>query len=237
MTVSGLVLITGSTAGSAFASHIQSQQNLLTQGPNSGSNVQNPAQNPTPNRITPGGGSTTDSASPSSGISDSQFLIEAAQGGMAEVQLGQLAQQRAASSAVKQFGLRMVQDHTQANNQLLQLSTQKGVTLPPELDARHAAVREQLSQLSGSSFDQAYMNAMIQDHIDTISLFQREAEQGQAQDVKAWASSTLPTLQEHLQMARTVAASITSTGTSNSGVGESASQGVTAPSQGVRALW
>lgn len=159
---------------------------------------------------------TTESPSPSPSASpatpgqnnlssvDRQFMTEAAQGGLAEVQLGQLASQRGASDAVKQYGQRMVQDHTLVNDQLKQLATQKGVTLPTSLDSKHKQVQQRLSRLSGATFDRQYLNHMLQDHEKDVSLFQTEAEQGQDPDVRAFAAQTLPVLQEHLQQVRSL---------------------------------
>ncbi|PHM07804.1 DUF4142 domain-containing protein [Nostoc sp. 'Peltigera malacea cyanobiont' DB3992] len=135
---------------------------------------------------------------------DRQFITEAAQGGLAEVQLGKLASQRGASDAVKQYGQRMVQDHTLANDQLKQLATQKGVTLPTSLNSKNKQVQQSLSKLSGAKFDRQYLNHMLQDHEKTVSLFQTEAEQGQDADVKAFAAQTLPILQEHHQQVRSL---------------------------------
>ena len=148
-------------------------------------------------------GSPTTSSTPSGqnnlSSADRQFITEAAQDGLAEVQLGQLASQRGASSAVKQFGQHMVEDHTQANNQLKQLATQKGVTLPTTIGAKNQQIKQRLSKLSGANFDRQYLNQMLQAHQKDVSAFQTEAEQGQDADVKAFAAQTLPTLQEHLQ--------------------------------------
>ncbi|WP_414517738.1 DUF4142 domain-containing protein [Nostoc sp. PCC 9305] len=136
--------------------------------------------------------------------SDKEFMTEAAQGGLAEVQLGQLASQRGASNAAKQYGQRMVQDHTLVNNQLKQLATQKGVTLPTSLDSKNKQVLQSLSKLSGANFDRQYLNQMLQDHEKDVSAFQTEAEQGQDPEVKAFAGQTLPILQEHLQQVRSL---------------------------------
>ena len=145
--------------------------------------------------------------------SDSKFMTEAAQGGLAEVQLGQLTLERGSSDAVKQYGQRMVQDHTQANNQLQQLAAQKGVTLPNDIGKKNQKVMQQLSKLSGASFDRAYINDMVKDHTKDVSLYQRQAQQGQDPDLKVFAQQTLPILQEHLQMARSVANTGTQTNT------------------------
>ncbi|MEH1904866.1 MAG: DUF4142 domain-containing protein [Nostoc sp.] len=136
--------------------------------------------------------------------SDRQFITEAAQGGLAEVQLGQLASKRGVSKVVKQFALHMVQDHTPVNNQLKQLATQKGVTLPTSIGSKNQQVKQRLSKLSGRNFDRQYLNQMVQDHQKTVSLFETEAQQGQDPDLKAFAAQTLPTLQEHLQQVREI---------------------------------
>ncbi|OYD93084.1 hypothetical protein CDG76_20515 [Nostoc sp. 'Peltigera membranacea cyanobiont' 210A] len=148
--------------------------------------------------------SSTPSAQNNLSSLDRQFMTEAAQGGLAEVELGKLASQRGASDAVKQYGQRMVQDHTLVNDQLKQLATQKGVTLPTSLNSKNKQVQQSLSKLSGAKFDRQYLNHMLQDHEKDVSLFQTEAEQGQDPDVKAFAAQTLPILQEHHQQVRSL---------------------------------
>ncbi|QKQ72227.1 DUF4142 domain-containing protein [Nostoc sp. TCL240-02] len=145
--------------------------------------------------------------------SDRQFITEAAQGGLAEVQLGQLASQRGTSNVVKQYGQRMVQDHTQVNAQLKQLATQKSVTLPTSIGSKNQQVKQRLSRLSGTNFDRQYLNQMLQDHEKDVAAFQTEAQQGQDPDVKAFAAQTLPTLQQHLEEVRSI---VNPGGTSNS---------------------
>ncbi|MHC5599919.1 MAG: DUF4142 domain-containing protein [Nostoc sp.] len=136
--------------------------------------------------------------------SDRQFIRAAAQDGLAEVQLGQLASQKGASTAVKQFGQRMVQDHTLVNNELKQLATQKGVTLPTSIGSKNQQVQQRLSKASGTTFDRQYINVMLQAHKKDISAFQNEAQQGKDSDLKAFAAQALPTLQDHLQHAQSI---------------------------------
>jgi putative membrane protein len=140
---------------------------------------------------------------------DSPFMMAAAQGGMSEVALAQLAQQRASSDRVKQFAQRMLQDHGQANSKLMQIFQQKSVTAPETVGAQYGAMREQLEDLSGADFDREYMSQMVEDHTEDVANFQREVDNGKDQDVRAWASQTLPTLKEHLQLAKTVNQSLT----------------------------
>src|ERR1044071_100732 len=102
--------------------------------------------------------------SPGLTTADSHFMKKAADGGMAEVELGQLATQKASNSDVKAFGQRMVDDHGKANEQLKQLAAEKHVDLPQEPGAKHKATKARLEQLSGTEFDQAYVAEMVKDH-------------------------------------------------------------------------
>ncbi|HJT88907.1 MAG TPA: DUF4142 domain-containing protein [Bryobacteraceae bacterium] len=136
--------------------------------------------------------------------SDDTFMNKAAQGGMAEVELGQLAQQRASNSAVKEFGTRMVNDHTTVNNELKSIAAKENVTLPTSLDAKDQATYDRLSKLSGADFDRAYMSDMVKDHTADISEFKKEASSGNDPQVKAFASKALPTLESHLKQAKSV---------------------------------
>jgi putative membrane protein len=133
--------------------------------------------------------------------SDGQFMVEAARGGVAEVEIGRLAAQRAASDAVRQFGQRMATDHSAVNQELMQLAQRKGVMLPREMDPSHRAAMDRLSTLTGPAFDQAYMTDMMRDHQHDLAAFTREAREGQDAEVRAWAAKTLPTIQEHQRLA------------------------------------
>ena len=130
---------------------------------------------------------------------DRKFVMEALKGGMAEVELGKLASERASSDAVKQFGKRMVEDHGKAGDELKALARDKGVTPPTQLDAKHARLRDKLAKLSGAEFDRAYVSEMVKDHRQDVKEFRREANAAKDPDVKGYASKTLPTLEEHLK--------------------------------------
>ncbi len=143
---------------------------------------------------------------------DRQFIIDAAQGGMAEVSLGQMASQRATNDAVKQYAQRMVQEHTQANRELLRLASQKGVTPPRDMGPKYRAAMDRLMQLPRASFDQAYISeAGINGHLESLAVYQRQAQLGQDPDLKAFAAKTLPIVQNHLQ----VAGNLTNNGAEN----------------------
>jgi putative membrane protein len=142
-------------------------------------------------------------ADKSAAVGPQEFLKEAAMGGMAEVRLGNLAQQKAASDQVKQFGRRMVEDHSKVNDEVKALAKEKNITLPTTLDAKQQATYDRLSKLSGEEFDRAYMKQMLEDHREDVAAFRKEKESSDAA-VKSLASKTLPTLEEHLALAERV---------------------------------
>jgi putative membrane protein len=139
---------------------------------------------------------------------DQPFAREVAMGGMAEVELGTLAKEKASNADVKQFANRMVADHGKANDELKQWAGQKNVTLPTAVDAKHKATHDRLAKLSGDAFDKAYMQAMVMDHQKAVATFKREASSGKDPELKAWAGKTLPTLEDHLKMAQDTAAKV-----------------------------
>jgi putative membrane protein len=139
---------------------------------------------------------------------DSTFATKAAQGGMAEVQLGQLATRKASNPDVKAFGQQMVDDHSKANDEFKGLASRKGVTLPSSLDAKDQATYDRLSKLDGAAFDRAYMADMVRDHRADIAEFEREASHGSDPDIKGFASNTLHTLKHHLEMAQSTQAKV-----------------------------
>jgi len=139
---------------------------------------------------------------------DTNFATKAAQGGMAEVKLGQLAEQHAQNADVKAFGQRMVTDHTKANDELKAIAGRKGITLPSDIDAKDQATYDRLSKLNGAAFDKAYMRDMVSDHRTDVAEFRRESEHGTDADIKGFAAKTLPTLEEHLKMAESTDAKV-----------------------------
>lgn len=131
---------------------------------------------------------------------DQKFAMEAAMGGMMEVELGRVAAEKGASDEVRQFGQRMVDDHSKANEELMRVASGKGMTLPSAIDPKHQAEMQKLSALSGEKFDKEYVKMMLKDHKQDVPAFEKEANGGMDADLKAFAASTLPTLREHLQM-------------------------------------
>ena len=139
---------------------------------------------------------------------DRLFVREAAIGGMAEVAAGKLASQKCGAPAVREFGQRMVADHSKANDQLANLAKAANIPLPDMLDPEHQSISERLEKLRGAEFDAAYIAAQIQDHQRTIQLLEYEIGSGQEPDLKAFASQVLPIVIQHLQIAQAVQAQL-----------------------------
>lgn len=156
--------------------------------------------------------SSTKTSSSKLSSADSNFIKEAAQGGMMEVELGKAAQDKASNEKVKDFGKRMEQDHSKANDELKKIASDKGVQLSSDLDKKHKSKMDKLTKLSGAEFDRQYMRDMVSDHKDDVKKFQNEADKGKDADLKKFASQTLPTLKEHLQLAESTADAVKSTG-------------------------
>jgi len=135
---------------------------------------------------------------------DQAFLMKAAQGNIAEVQLGTVATQRAMADRVKQFGQRMVQDHGKAQQELMNMAKDQNWALPTEISDDQKKEHERLSQLSGEAFDKAYMEHMVKDHQVDIALYERASQAAENANLKAYATRTLPTLREHLAQAREI---------------------------------
>lgn len=148
-----------------------------------------------------GASRTADKAADKFGA-DSSFVQEAASGGMLEVRLGELAVTKASNPAVRQFGQRMVRDHSMANKQLLSALTAEGIRPPMAMLDKDIATFNHLAKLSGAEFDKAYMKHMVEDHKHDVAAFEKEAKDGKDAKVKAFAEQTLPTLKEHLKLAQ-----------------------------------
>jgi putative membrane protein len=135
-------------------------------------------------------------------ITDTQFAKKAAEGGMAEVKMGQLAQQQGTADSVKKFGARMVEDHSKAGDELKGVAAQEKITLPADMNSKDKATYDMLSKLSGAAFDRAYARFMVHDHEEDVADFTKEANSGHNPAIKDFATQTLPTLQDHLKEAK-----------------------------------
>jgi len=135
-------------------------------------------------------------------VSDEQFVQKASAAGLAEVNLGTLASQRGASADVKKFGQHMVNDHTKANKELATLADKKRFKVAERMDQAHQEAADKLAKLEGAEFDRQFAHWMVKDHEEAVNLFSAEAKDGKDEDLKAFATKTLPTLKEHLKMAQ-----------------------------------
>jgi putative membrane protein len=135
---------------------------------------------------------------------DRTFVEKATIGGMTEIEASKLVPGKGASADVKKYGAQMVSDHTTAAEKLTKIATAKGITPPGTLDKSHKSDIDKLSQKSGADFDKAYMKQMVSDHKTVVSLFEKEARDGKDADLKTFATTTLPTLQDHLKMAQQI---------------------------------
>lgn len=141
----------------------------------------------------------------SASSSDKKFVHSALEGGNAEVKLGQLAAQKGNSEDVKQFGQKMVDDHTKLGEQMKQIAQQQGIEVPDGVPAKDKALETKLNSLSGEEFDKAYIKAMVKDHQKDLSEFKKEANSGNDTSIKDAASQGAQVISEHLQMAQQMA--------------------------------
>lgn len=186
--------------GAAFA-----QQSGTTRGSQTGQTTQGTTET---RPSTPAGSAQRSTTTGQLAAADQTFLKEAATGGLMEVELGRLATEKASSAEVKQFGQRMVDDHSKANQQLSTIAQQKSVQIPTELTGKAKADYDRLSKLSGEQFDRAYMQMMVRDHRKDVADFRKQSTSAKDSELKSFASQTLPTLEEHLKMAQQTQSSL-----------------------------
>jgi len=145
---------------------------------------------------------TTTNAAATGGIAvnsdDAKFATAAANGGLAEVALGKLAVSKTSNANIKDFATMMITDHGAANAELASIASAKNITLPTEPDSAHLKKADDLGKLSGTKFDKAYVDAMIDGHKKTLDLMNNEAKNGSDSSLKAFAAKVVPTVQKHL---------------------------------------
>lgn len=134
--------------------------------------------------------------------SDADWAVDAASGGMLEVQLGELAQKNGVSQGVKDFGKMMATDHSKANEELKSIAAAKNITLPAMMGNDDQKTYDDLAKKTGTDFDKAYMSEMVDDHESDVKEFKKEASDGKDAELKAFAAKMVPTLEQHLQMAK-----------------------------------
>jgi putative membrane protein len=135
---------------------------------------------------------------------DIEFVMDAADGGMLEVQLAELAMANGSSAEVKNFAQTMVKDHSQANEELKMLAANKNIVLPTSLSDDNQKDFNDLSQKTGVEFDKAYCEYMVKDHKNDLDEFKEEADKGEDADIRSWAAGKVSTLEHHLTMAESM---------------------------------
>jgi putative membrane protein len=133
---------------------------------------------------------------------DAEYAVMAANGGMLEVELGKLAQTKAASPKVVEFAKMMVEDHSKANKELMEIAGAKFITLPAILDNKKQKDYDDFAKMDKKDFDKAYTDYMVKDHKEDIDEFKKEAQDGKDPELKAFAAKHVPILEHHLQMAQ-----------------------------------
>ena len=134
-------------------------------------------------------------------LADKDFAVLAAQGGMAEVALGNLAQQQGLSSKVKDFGKKLADEHSKANDELTQIASREGITLPSGMDTKQQQTVERFSKLSGAQFDREFLKDAVNDYTEDIEEFKKEVSQGTDPALRDFASKHVSVLHDHLEMA------------------------------------
>ncbi len=172
-------------------------------GVSCGGNSDTVANNDTTTNMTDASAMATTS-SDTSMKDDRDFVMEAANGGMMEVELGKYAAAHATSAKVKEFGNMMVTDHTKANDELKSIAASKNITIPATMDEDTQKKVTDLESKKGADFDKAYVDMMVDDHQEDIDKFKKEATDGNDADVKAFAAKTLPVLQKHLDSIKSI---------------------------------
>jgi len=162
---------------------------------------------------------------------DAHWAREAAIGGMFEVQLSQLAVQKATSPEIKQFAQKLVDDHTRANQQLTQIAQTKKIDLPTQLDEGHKEKLAKFQKKEGQHFDKGYVNCITADHVHDILMFRDGSQDLRDPELKQFAAQQLPTLQQHYQRAAQLAnwngGEARPAGASERGTGDTARPGAT----------
>lgn len=134
---------------------------------------------------------------------DAEFVVEAADDGMFEVQAAQLAKTNASSAKIKEMAEHIIKDHSKANEELKKIAAKKNITIPSKLSDKRQKDFDELTKSKGADFDKEYAKMMVKDHKDAIDLFQKEADKGHDGELKGWAATKIPVLQHHLTMAET----------------------------------
>ena len=203
----------GANGGVAVAT--QPYRNPTTTGTTTSPTTQNPTVSTQPGQVTTQGNISADMG----------FVREAASGNLMEIQLGQLAQNKASNPAVKQFAQRMVADHNNLQNQLTSVASSGGQSFTPTMDSRHQNQINRLQGLSGAEFDRDYMSLMIRAHQRDVNNFQTQSQSANSAQVRTLATNSLPVLQQHLSLAQQVGSQVGADTTGNYAGGNGGNHG------------
>ena len=147
----------------------------------------------------------TQGATTMKAVTPQSFASQAAVIGKAEIELGQIALKNTQDEGVRKYAERMVKDHSAADKKLQAIAAKENLQLPQSLDPEHASLKTKLQGLKGEDFDRAYVNAMAKGHDKAVALFEAASQQAQMpDDLKQFAASTLPTLEQHQEMAHSL---------------------------------
>jgi putative membrane protein len=150
---------------------------------------------------------------------DADFLRTASHINQAEVDAGRMAMERAIDPEVRRFGEMLANDHRESLQELEQLASQQDIALPQQLDNKHQQMLSRLSQLQGAQFDREFINEMVKRHEEAISRFENQMRSGRDAQAKSYAANAIPSLREHLRIAREIEARLAS-GRSATGMDE-----------------
>jgi len=147
----------------------------------------------------------TDASKRSKAVTPQSFASQAAIIGKAEIELGQIALKNTQDQSVRTYAERMVKDHSAADKKLKAIAAKENLQLPQSLDPEHESLKTKLQSLKGEDFDRAYVQAMANGHDKAVALFESASQQSQMpDDLKQFAASTLPTLEQHQEMAHSL---------------------------------
>ncbi len=203
----------GANGGVAVAT--QPYRNPTTTGTTTTPTTQNPTVSTQPGQVATQGNISA----------DMPFVREVASGNLMEIQLGQLAQNKASNPAVKQFAQRMVADHNNLQNQLTSVASSGGQSFTPTMDSRHQNQINRLQGVSGAEFDREYMSLMIRAHQRDVNNFQTQSQSANSAQVRTLATNSLPVLQQHLSLAQQVGSQVGADTTGNYAGGNGGNQG------------
>ncbi|GAX41681.1 outer membrane protein [Tolypothrix sp. NIES-4075] len=171
-----------------------SKQSIIAQTSSPGGTMSAPTTNSSPN------------SNPSTSNLDTEFITKAAQSDMTEIQTSKLALQKSRNKSVRDFAQQMIKQHTESSRELKPIAMSKKVMLPKDIGPENTALLTSLKKVSGSQFDQAYMQGQVQAHTNTLAEYQKYLDQGQDPQLKAFASKISPLVAQHLQMAQKMVA-------------------------------